>query len=113
MIDRNSPLSIEKLRIDERLKKIEVFMIEEKFIRDRNIDIMNQVSKRILSLEENVNGRGREKGIQDRVIDLEYKEDKRTKVAEGMLKVAVGSLTLAIGSCMLWLGKLIWSSVGK
>ena len=106
-------LTLEKLKIDQRLKDIEAYIIEGKLLRIQIKEIMDKQNIRIDILENSIEGKGESKGIRDRVNDLESEDTERKKIKDGFLKVAVGSITMAVGASVLWICKLIWNTAGK
>lgn len=109
----NNDLTLEKLKIDDRLKKIEEFMIEDRFYRIQFKETLQELGGKVSEFQIEIHGHGEVKGLKDKVGILESDFRDRKKNKDGLLKIATGSITLAVGAFVLWVFKLIWSTVGK
>ena len=109
-------LSLEKLKIVDRLLAIENHLKEDRNFQPRLQNTLDNINLRTKNLELMVHGDNDSKD--------KYTRDGMNRRLEGVeaivhggnktvLKVAVGSITLAVGSAMVWLFTLIWSSLGK
>lgn len=115
----NDPLSLEKLRIHERLLVIEEYVKEGKDLRSQLNDTMSNINLRTKNMELMIHGdsmstdKYSRDGINRRLESIEAKEKGVDKAKETLLKVAVGAITLAIGSCVLWVFRLIATNMNK
>lgn len=116
---KKTNLTIEKLKIHERLLLIEQYILEGKEQRGQINETLNNINIRCKNVEFMVHGEpdSADKEIRDginrRVEVLEFKDQSVEKVKEHFLKIAVGSITMAVGAFVLWVSKLIWSSMQK
>lgn len=120
---KESDLTLEKLEIHKRLLMIEEYVKEGTEQRSQIRDTMNTLNMRATNIENMIHGDPKSAskivrdGINRRVEAVETSQGKSTKDAEELkgnfLKIAVGAITLAVGACVLWMGKLIWSAIGK
>lgn len=112
-------LTIEKLKIHERLLLIEQYILEGKEQRGQINETMNNLNLRCTNIENMIHGEKdhEDKKIRDgmnrRMESLEDRDDNSKKIKNQFLKIAVGSITMSVGAFVLWLCKLIWSSTGK
>lgn len=113
MQQKASELTLEKLKIDERLRAVEQYMaqgiIERKSIGDALVELKIAIS----SVDHRIDGK---KGFEARFQVLETDLKERAKVKGEFIKIAVGSLTMAVGAAVLWVGNVIiaaWASMGK
>ena len=112
-------LTIEKLKLHERLLLIEQYIVEGKDQRGQINDTLSKINLRCNNIENMIHGNFDSKnakerdGIIRRVEELEDKDASVEKVKNNFLKVAIGSITMAVGAFVLWVCKLIWSTMGK
>ena len=88
-------LTLEKLKIDERLRAVEAHMAESKPFRE---NILSAISR----LESSV------KSIDDKTAPIEslrLAEERRIKNQETFNKTIIGTVTLALGTFVLWVIK--------
>lgn len=105
----NSELSLEKLKIHERLLLIEQYILEGKDQRAMLSDTLTKIEVRCKSAELMIHGdnvsldKATRDGINRRIEALELIEKNGEKIKKGILNVSVGSITLAVGAAMIWL----------
>lgn len=98
-------LTLEKLKIDDRLREVEKHMAEGSIIRQQLVKqlehcatILDKIETRIESLDKRITELERgEKGRKDA-----YKE-----AHDGMMKIAIGAITMAIGTFVVWFFKTL------
>jgi hypothetical protein len=112
-------LTLEILKIDERIAKIERYIIDGQILKGKLNDTMTEINTRTANLELMIHGdstkidRYTRDGINRRVEWLEGREKDADRKRGDLLKVAIGSITLAVGAFVLWLFQLIWRNIGK
>ena len=115
----DTKLSLEKLKIHDRLVAIEEYIKEGKELRHQLNETMNEINIRTTNVELMIHGdptkirKYARDGINRRVESLEEKDHNVDKIKGNFLKIAIGAITLAVGSFVLWLFQLIWKSAGK
>lgn len=90
-------LTLEKLKIDERLRAVEAHMAEAKPFRDNLTASIERLEKTVASINSKI----------EPIEDLKKAEESRRRSQEVMMKSAVGVITLAIGTAVLWVCKVI------
>jgi hypothetical protein len=112
-------LTLEKLRLNQRMESIEAYIIEGKKERADLRDFVTRQELRCTNLEFMIHGdsKSSDKYIRDgmnrRIDSLEGKEKELEKIKGSFLKIAIGSITLAVGAFVLWLCRLVWGAIGK
>lgn len=109
----SSDLTLEKLKIDERLRHIEAYIIEGKVLRIQIKEILQANGARLAYIEEFIDGKGNVSGIKQNMHDLKSEYEERKKTKDSLLKIAVGAITMAVGAFVLWVCKLVWGNIGK
>lgn len=115
----NPKLTLEKLRINERLLMIEQYIVEGKDQRAQLNNTMSTINIRMVNIENKILGdpKSTEKkyrdGMERRLENCEILDADSEKVKGNLLKVAVGSLTMAIGAFVIWACKMFWTGIGK
>lgn len=99
-------LTLEKLRIDERLREVEKHMAEAVPVRDNILASLNRLETSVIRLEHKIVGNGTP-GIEHRVLKLESAEELRQKQHSNIMKVAIGAITALMISIASFIGKII------
>lgn len=94
-------LTLEKLKIDERLREVEKHMAEGTIIRQQIVKQLEHCANILDKIEE------RMESLDKRVTALESTEKERKKAHDGMMTIAVGAITMAIGTFMVWFFKTL------
>lgn len=102
----NNDLTLEKLKIDERLRKVELDLAEAKPIREQILDKLEKIDKSVEKLDHRINGNGNP-GIDDRLKAIEASEEGRKKTVDTVVKAALTSMVCAIGSFIYWVAKTL------
>lgn len=102
----NNDLTLEKLKIDERLRKVELDLAEAKPIREQILDKLEKIDKSVEKLDHKINGNGNP-GIDDRLKAIEASEEGRKKTVDTVIKAALTSMVCAIGSFIYWVAKTL------
>ncbi len=90
-------LTLEKLKIDERLRAVEAHMAESKPFRENLAAAIGRLEKSVESINTKIAP----------IEDLKKAEEARRKAQEIMMKSAVGVVTLAVGTAVLWVCKVV------
>lgn len=102
-------LTLEKLKLNERMTSIESYVIDGLKMRSEFKDTLTEVSLRLKNVELQIHGdsTGSSKyvrdGINRRVDYLEQINHTGEEIKKNFFKVAVGSITLAIGGALVWI----------
>lgn len=99
-------LTLEKLKINERLMEVERHMIEAKVGREHLITAVDKLEKTIDRIDHKINGNG-EPGIDDRVKSLEGAEEKRIEAHKGFMNILSGLITTAVVAFLAAIGAAI------
>lgn len=102
----NNDLTLEKLKIDERLRKVELDLAEAKPIREQILEKLEKIDKSVEKLDHKINGNGTP-GIESRLKDIENAEGSRKKAVDTVVKAALTSMVMGIGSFIYWLVKSV------
>lgn len=92
-------LTLEKLKIDERLRDVELHMAEAKPIREEIAKSLGRIEKTMESVDSKLDSH------EKRISGIEASEESRKKSVENVMKVAWGALTMAIGAAVIWILK--------
>ena len=103
-------LTLEKLKIDERLQGIELYVKEGKQLRSDINDTLTLFNAKLFG-DPKAKDKVDRDGLIRRIEDLEADKLDHKNLKEGFLKVAVGSLTMAIGSFVYWLWKCLMDGI--
>lgn len=116
----NNDLTLEKLKIDERLREVEKQLGEAKIIRENINNSFAEFKESVKELKESLDSikkylmgdpeTGKD-GIEQRLAKIENAEIGRKKTVGSILKIALGALTMSVGAAMLWLFKIIKSAL--
>ncbi len=106
-------LSLEKLKINERLIAIEEYIVDGKKERASLKDTLTQINARCSNVELMIHGDNisHDKNIRDgmhrRLEALEFHnkefETENKKNKEGLFRWAIGSITIGTGGAVIWL----------
>lgn len=102
-------LTLEKLRIDERLREVEKTMAEAKPVRDEIVRSLNRLEKSVESISYSINGNSETgvDGLEKRLYRIEESEQSRKKSIEAIIKLAIGALTMSVGAAIMWVLKVV------
>jgi len=102
----SNDLTLEKLKINERLMDVERSMAEARPIREEILSSLNRIDKRIEILDHKINGNGKP-GIEDRIKNIELMERIRKESHDNIIKIGIGAITALCITVLTWVGKLI------
>ena len=94
-------LTLEKLRIDSRLREVEKHMAEGTIIRQQLVKQLEHCAIILDKIENRI------EGIDKRVAILESGEKTRKESHDNMIKVAIGAITMALGTFVVWFFKTL------
>lgn len=94
-------LTLEKLKIDERLREVELHMAEAKPVREEIAKSLVRMEKTLESVD------GKLDSHEKRIAHIEESEEGRKKTVDNIMKVAWGALTMAIGAAVMWIFKVL------
>lgn len=104
----NSDLTLEKLKIDERLRKLELEHAQEvtetKMFRDQLSKDVHEIKESVKSIIHKIDGNG-SPGIDDRLKAIEDYQERRKESDKTIIKIATGAITALIITIAAWLGK--------
>jgi hypothetical protein len=96
--------TLEKLKIDDRLRKVEEFMASAVPVREEMIRSLSRIEKTVDKLDVKMHGA---EGVEFKILELEKAERARIKTNDNIMRVAVGAITTLVGTIVLWVWKLI------
>lgn len=97
-------LTLEKLKIDERLRAVELSLAESVGVRKQILEAIERIEKKLDKIDP------MEKSIIDinnRLERVENAEEDRKKTVGTVVKTAIGSIVLAVGSFVVWAVKTL------
>lgn len=103
-------LTLEKLRIDERLQAIEEYVRQGKDLRGSINDTLTAINVKLFG-DPKADRKIDRDGLIRRVEALEGDKEDHIKAKDNFLKIAIGAITLAVGSFMLWAWKMLWAGI--
>jgi hypothetical protein len=111
MVDENSDgLTLEKLKIDERLQVIESYVKQGKELRGSINETLTVMNAKMFGDPRSKDKKDRD-GFLRRLEALEDDKEDHLKLRENFLKVAIGAITLAVGSFVLWAWKVVIAGI--
>lgn len=106
-------LTLEKLKIDERLREVEKHMAEGNPIRQQLMDSVERLEKTLDRIDNKISGNGKD-GIEQTVIKIDNRvktieeaEETRKKSTDTIVKAALTSVVMGIGSFLYWAAKTL------
>ena len=96
-----SDLTLEKLKIDERLRAVEVNVAEARPIRQKILDSLKKIDTSYERIDLKLDAH------EIRLTKIEGADEARQKSMDNIMKIAIGSLTMAIGAAVMWFLKFI------
>lgn len=103
-------LTLEKLEINERLRKLEIdytqSTTETKMFRDQLSKDVHEIKESVKSIVHKIDGNG-EPGIDDRLKKIESDQERRKESDKRVIQLATSAFTALIIAAAAWLGKAV------
>lgn len=103
-------LTLEKLEINERLRKLEIdytqSTTETKMFRDQLSKDVHEIKESVKSIVHKIDGNG-EPGIDDRLKKIESDQERRKESDKRVIQLATSAFTALIIAAAAWFGKAV------
>lgn len=103
-------LTLEKLEINERLRKIEIesaqHSTETKMFRDQLSKDISEIKESVKAIVHKIDGNG-EPGIDDRLKKIESDQEIRKESDKRVIQLATSAFTALIIAAAAWFGKAV------